>query len=525
MVLMKINPIELEVFKNRFRSICEEMGVTLCRSSFSPNIKERQDFSCAIFDSKGNLVAQAAHIPVHLGSMPLSVRAAIKAFRLRRGDVVILNDPYRGGTHLPDITLVQPVFLGKESRPSFFVANRAHHSDVGGQSPGSMPLAERLEEEGVVIPPTLFQKQGRLNKKWLKEFLQKVRTPVERRADLLAQQSANRIGEKRLRDLAASRGRKKILSAMAAYQDYEERITLQALREIPDGSYRFRDNLDDDGFGSGPIPIIAKIKIRRGRVLVDLSESAPQVRGPLNATLAITLSAVAYVFRCIVRELTGEDCLSLKTIGLKTKKGTVVDSRFPAPVAGGNVETSQRIVDVLLGALSQALPHRIPAASQGTMNNLAMGGVGFTYYETMGGGMGAGPLGDGESGIHSHMTNTLNTPIEAMENEIPLQITRYRFRKNSGGHGRFKGGDGLEREFHFLKPAHLSLLTDRRRTTPYGLHGGKPGKRGRNFLIHQGKKIPIPSKTELDVKPGDRLLIETPGGGGYGKAILLDRKG
>ena len=514
---MKLNPIELEVFKNRFRSICEEMGVTLCRSSFSPNIKERQDFSCAIFDPHGNLVAQAAHIPVHLGSMPLSVRAAIAAFKLQRGDAVVLNDPYSGGTHLPDITLVQPVFFHNGRKPVFYVANRAHHSDVGGQSPGSMPLADHLEQEGVVIRPTLFQKRGWLNEPWLKAFLKQVRSPAERRADLLAQQSANRIGIMRLQELIDAWGQRKILTAMLAYQAYEENITRKALKKIPDGTYRFEDYLDNDGISSSPITIATKIIIHRGRVIVDLRESAPQVKGPVNATFAITLSAVAYVFRCMVLELTGEDCLSLKPIMLKTKKGTVVDARYPAPVAGGNVETSQRIVDVLFGALAKTLPDLIPAASQGTMNNLALGGAGFTYYETIAGGMGAGPKGNGDNGIHTHMTNTLNTPIEALESELPLQITRYSLRKNSGGRGRFRGGDGLIREFHFLKPAHLSLLTDRRRFAPYGLKGGQAGMPGKNLLLRRGKIIPLPSKVELAVQKGDHLRLETPGGGGFGK--------
>lgn len=515
---VRINPIELEVFKNRFRSICEEMGAVLCRSSFSPNIKERQDFSCALFDREGNLVAQAAHIPVHLGSMPLSVRAALQAFALQKGDMVILNDPYFGGTHLPDITLVQPVFLGGEKTPTFFAANRAHHSDVGGQSPGSMPLATHLDKEGVIIPPTLFQKGGRRNEKWLRDFLSKVRNPRDRQADLLAQLSANLIGVKRLEELSRQAGKAKVLAAMRAYQRYEEKITRRALRRIPPGRYAFHDFLDDDGFGPHPVKIAAVIHVEKGRVTVDLSPSAPQVRGPLNATRAITLSAVAYVFRCVVLALTGEDCLSLRPIKLKTRTGTVVDSKYPAPVAGGNVETSQRIVDVLLGALAKALPQWIPAASQGTMNNVALGGKGFTYYETLAGGMGGRPTAPGEDAIHTHMTNTLNTPMEALESELPLQITAYRIRRNSGGGGRHRGGHGLVREYRFLTDTQLSLLTERRRFAPYGLKGGKPGKKGRNVLIRRGKKITLPGKVELRVEKDDRLRIETPGGGGFGKA-------
>lgn len=519
----KISPIELSVFKNRFTSICEEMGVALGRSSFSPNIKERHDFSCAIFDPHCRMVAQAAHIPVHLGSMPLSVQSAVKSFSLRPGDTVILNDPYRGGTHLPDITLVTPAFLGKSPRPVFYVANRAHHSDVGGQSPGSMPLALHLEAEGVVIPPTLFEEKGRMNLKFLKSFLTRIRTPRDRLADLLAQKSANLTGIARLEELVRHSGLTKTLAAMRAYQDYEDRITRLALRKIPPGRYSFFDFLDDDGIGREPIKIAVLLTVKPKGVVVDFTGSDLQIPGPLNATYAITLSAVAYVFRCLVVSLTGENCLSIKAIHLKTKKGTVVDALYPAPVAGGNVETSQRIVDVLLGALAKPLPEIIPAASQGTMNNVALGGKDFTYYETVAGGMGARPGADGENAIHTHMTNTLNTPIEALENDLPLQITRYQIRKNSGGGGRFSGGDGLIREYRILKRTHFSLLTERRKFAPYGLWGGKPGKSGRNWLYKfspgrdNPKKKKLPGKIEFTLKRGDRILLETPGGGGWGK--------
>lgn len=513
-----LNPVELSVFKNRFASICDEMGVTLCRSSFSPNIKERQDFSCAIFDAQGSLVAQAAHIPVHLGSMALSVQAALAVFKLQEKDSVILNDPYSGGTHLPDITLVEPVFLSSQASPTFFVANRAHHSDVGGQSPGSMPLSDHLEQEGVVIPPTRLTRRGRLNEKWLQGFLQQVRTPAERRADLLAQQAANQMGVRRLKELSETQGLKKTLQAMHDYQDYERRISLNALKKIPKGNYRFTDTLDDDGMGTQDIPISVHLKVLGHKLVVDLRDSADQVRGPVNATFAITLSAVAYVLRCLVYGLTGEDCASMKVIHLKTRPGTVVDAQFPAPVAGGNVETSQRIVDVLFGALAQALPQLIPAASQGTMNNLAVGSKDFTYYETMAGGVGAGPNGSGENAMHSHMTNTLNTPIEALETELPLRITRYQLRRGSGGKGRHRGGMGLIREYEFLKPAQASLLTERRQKQPYGLQGGEPGRPGQNYFIDaKGKTRKLPAKTELKLKAGEGLGMKTPGGGGWGR--------
>lgn len=522
--MKKFTPVALAVFKSRFAAVAEEMGAVLGRASFSPNIKERKDFSCALFDGAGRLVAQAAHIPVHLGSMPLSVRAALRRFRFRAGDAVILNDPYQGGTHLPDITVVSPVFLKPGSRPIGYVANRAHHADVGGQAPGSMPLAELLEDEGVVIPPTLLAMRGRINRPFLKTFLSQVRRPEEREADLLAQLSANHIGAERLRDLAVRESPARIKAAMREFRRYEARITRRALALIPKGTYEFSDWLDDDGFSPEPVKIGVRIRVRPGGVTVDFSPSAPQVRGPLNATFAITLSCVAYVFRCVVLALTGEDCLSLDPIRVITKKGSVVDARYPAPVAGGNVETSQRMVDALFGALAQALPRLIPAASQGTMNNVALGSANFGYYETLAGGMGARPESDGPSAVHSHMTNTLNTPIEALENELPLRITAYRIRKGSGGSGRQRGGEGLIREYEFLEPAHVSLLTERRKLSPYGLQGGSQARRGANWLLplpvkpsQKPRPRRLPGKVECEVGAGDRLRIETPGGAGFGR--------
>jgi N-methylhydantoinase B len=381
-----------------------------------------------------------------------------------------------------------------------------------------MPLSDHLEQEGVVIPPTRLTRRGRINERWLKGFLQQVRTPTERRADLLAQQAANRMGVQRLKELSQSHGIKKTLQAMHDYQDYERRITLNALKKIPKGTYRFTDTLDDDGLGARYIPITVHLKVMSHKMVVDLRESAKQVSGPVNATYAITLSAVAYVLRCLVFSLSGEDCAAMKVIDLKTRPGTVVDAQYPAPVAGGNVETSQRIVDVLLGALSQALPNLIPAASQGTMNNLAVGSKRFTYYETMAGGMGAGPHGPGENAMHSHMTNTLNTPIEALETELPLRITRYQLRPASGGKGRYRGGKGLIREYEFLEKAQASLLTERRRGAPYGLQGGGAGQRGQNYFIdRKGKTHKLPAKTELNLKAGEGLGMKTPGGGGWGR--------
>ncbi len=524
-----IDSIELEIFRNRFAAICEEMGADLGRSAFSPNIKERRDYSCALFDAQGLLVAQAAHIPVHLGSMPLSVRAALRKFRLRPGDTAILNDPYAGGTHLPDITLVTPVFLKKPDgklapKPAFYVANRAHHSDVGGIAPGSMSLASRLDEEGVVIPPTLLEKGGKPNPVFLKKFLRAVRRPRERLADLSAQLSANRCGMQRVRDLCREWGEKKISAGVLALRRYEEKITKLALRQLPRGRFSFEDFLDDDGFSGDPVRIAVTLQISSRQVTVDFSRSAQQTRGPVNAPLAVTLSALAYVFRCLVLAITGEDCLSLAPIRLKTRKGSVVDARYPAPVAGGNVETSQRLVDVLFGALARALPHKIPAASQGTMNNLAMGNENFTYYETLAGGIGGGPSGPGLSATHSHMTNTLNTPIEALENSFPLRLLTYRLRKDSGGRGKFRGGEGLVREYLFLEDTSVSLLGERRTRQPYGLRGGESGASGADWRGNaQPQKNPprlelkIPSKCERVFRAGETLRVETPGGGGWGK--------
>lgn len=504
------------------------MGADLGRSAFSPNIKERRDYSCALFDARGELIAQAAHIPVHLGSMPLSVKAALKKYRLKPGDTVILNDPYSGGTHLPDITLVAPVYLSSDRKlgkqAAFYVANRAHHSDVGGQSPGSMALAERLENEGVVIPPTLFEKGGKRQMRFMRDFLRQVRHPMERLADLEAQVSANRCGRRRLLDLISEYGVSKVGAALNANRIYEKKITRKALARIPRGTYRFVDYLDDDGFSPTPVRIALTLKVGSSGVMVDFSESAPQVAGPLNATYAITLSATAYAFRCLVLALTGEDCLSLADIHVVTRRGTVVDARYPAPVAGGNVETSQRLVDVLFGALAQALPELIPAASQGTMNNVAMGNESFSYYETLAGGIGAGPQGPGLSGTHSHMTNTLNTPIEALENALPLRVQGYRLRRDSGGLGRHRGGDGLVREYLFLEATQVSMLSERRVLRPYGLQGGAPGQVGANWLGNADpRKNPprilfkLPSKFERLFQAGESLRIETPGGGAFGK--------
>jgi N-methylhydantoinase B len=547
---MKPDPIRLEVYKNLFAAVAEEMGVVLRKASYSPNIKERRDYSCAIFDAQGEMIAQAAHIPVHLGSMPLSVRAAIENYHsqnesgvgnrsvgkgLNPGDSIILNDPYQGGTHLPDITLVTPVFVrGKnneisESGESFsptligFVASRAHHADVGGMTPGSMPIAREIYQEGLIIPPIKFYDRGQLNQAAWDLILANVRTPLERSGDLMAQIAANQRGSIRFQELVKRYGYDEISTYMDALLAYTERMTRHLLEEIPDGSYKFEDYLDDDGICSQPILISVTITIDGDNAIVDFSESAVQQKGSMNAVLAITLSAVYYVFRCLLGLDVPNNSGCLRPIQVIAPHGRVVNATSPAPVAGGNVETSQRIVDVLLGALAQAYPGRIPAASQGTMNNVTIGGwdeskgESFTYYETIGGGLGALSYANGLSAHHSHMTNTLNTPVEALEYAYPLKVLRYEIRKGSGGKGKFSGGDGIIRELETLVDAQVTLLTDRRRLSPYGLYGGSPGTAGENILIRGENVQSIPSKGTINLQKGDKLLILTPGGGGYGE--------
>ena len=518
---MKTNPILLEVFKNRFSSISEEMGVTLQRTAFSPNIKERRDFSCAVFNSDGDMIAQAAHIPVHLGSMPLSVKSAIESVRFRDGDMVILNDPFKGGSHLPDITIVAPVFSDGKT-PAFYVANRAHHADVGGMTSGSMPLSTSIFQEGIIIPPIRICEGGKIDNKMMKFFLNNVRTPVEREGDFAAQIMANITGVRRTGELIEKYGHEPVRFYAENLMDYAERITRKTIEKIPDGSYAFEDFMDDDGVGNERIGIKVLLTVKGDEVIVDFRDSHEQVKGSVNAVYAITLSAVLYVFRALITEDIPTNAGCLRPMTILTKKGSIVDANFPAAVAGGNVETSQRIVDVVLGALFQALPDIIPAASQGTMNNITIGGLDerngqpFAYYETLGGGMGATSGSHGESAVHSHMTNTLNTPIEALEYSYPFLVTEYSIRRGSGGEGRFKGGDGISREIRLMSDAEVTVLSERRKIPPYGQGGGKPGMVGKNLVIKDGVVSKRPGKFYDQLKKGDTVRIETPGGGGYG---------
>ena len=517
---MPVDAISLEVFRNLFASVAEEMGVALQRASFSPNIKERLDFSCAVFDAQARLVAQAAHIPVHLGSMPASVEHAVRAFEsLQEGDVIVLNDPYRGGTHLPDITMVSPVFAG--GTLAYFVASRAHHADVGGMTPGSLPLSTELYQEGVIIPPLKLVYSGWINDGALALITANSRSPDERLGDLEAQLAAHRVGASRLLDLMIAHGVETVAEHAAALQDYSRRMTEAVIEAIPDGVYTFSDALEGDGQAEFDIPICAAVTVSGRHMTVDFSGSAPQVAGNLNAVEAVVRSAVWYCVRLLAQDDVPVNDGCFQPVTVITPPRSLLNPAFPAAVAVGNTETSQRIVDVVLGALAQALPGRIPAASQGTMNNFTFGGVDAdgrqcVYYETIGGGHGGGPLGDGISGRHSHMTNTRNTPVEALEHALPVRVLEYSLRDGSGGAGRSRGGDGVRRVFEFLAPAVITLNTERRRRAPYGLAGGAPGQPGRNTLLRSGVERVIGGKHTARVEAGDLVIIETPGGGGWG---------
>ena len=522
-----VDPISLEVFKNLFISVSEEMGVALQRTAYSPNIKERRDFSCALFDPQGRMVAQAAHVPVHLGAMPASVKAAIDSFTgsLRPGDVVILNDPYLGGTHLPDITLVAPVYVTEDGERYLagFVSNRGHHADVGGMTPGSLPLSTELYQEGTIIPPLKLARGGRLNREVVQLICRNSRTPDERKGDLAAQFASIRVGERRLKEIVARYNLETTLEHMEALLDYSERLTRAAISRIPDGSYHYMDYMDDDGLTDQPVPIAVTITIDGDEMAVDFTGTSPERPGCINAPLAVTVSAVLYMVHCIVGMEVPPSQGCLRPVSIIAPRASLINPEPQRGVAGGNVETSQRVTDVLLAAMSQALPELIPAASQGSMNNLLIGGHDlardkpFVYYETIAGGMGARPTKDGVSGIHTHMTNTMNTPIEALEFVYPLRLQRYALRSGSGGDGKFTGGDGLVRDVEFLARARVTILSERRRFAPYGLHGGHHGERGENVLFRGGyEEVKLSGKEVLDVEPGDVLSIRTPGGGGWG---------
>ena len=527
MIPVASDPIELTIFQCAVHSIAEEMGAALRRTALSPNIKERRDYSCAVFDGLGNVIAMGDHMPVHLGSMPMSVAAAIAAIRLGPGDIAILNDPYAGGTHLPDITMVLPVFLSGGSAPTFYVSNRAHHADVGGRFAGSMGPAEEIFQEGIRIPPVRIVRGGKVDREMLDLILLNVRTPREREGDLDAQIGACRVGEQRIQQLAEKYGARRLQSLIDDLLDYSERLVRAELRTMPAGEFSAEDWMDGDGVTDEPRKIAVQLRLDpvAGAMQVDFAGSSPQVTGSVNAVRAITLSACFYVLRCLLAEDAPATAGVLRPLTLETPAKSIVDAVPPAAVAGGNVETSQRIVDVLLRALAQAIPDRVPAASAGTMSNLTIGGVdprtgeAFTYYETAAGGMGARRGLDGISGVQTHMTNSLNTPIEALEYAYPFRVRRYGYRYGSGGEGKFCGGDGLIREIELLTDAQMTLLAERRKFRPWGLQGGEDGAAGAAWVAKAGSKEQkeLPGKCSERLAKGDVLRIETPGGGGWGK--------
>ena len=520
---MRVDPIRLEIFKNLFHSVAEEMGAALRRSAFSPNIKERRDYSCAVFDADGEVLAMGDHMPVHLGSMPKSVEAALEAVKLGPGDVALLNDPYAGGTHLPDLTMVMPVFAPGSRRPLFYVANRAHHADIGGAHAGSMGLSREIFEEGLRLPPVKIMEKGSVVRDVLAILLANVRTPREREGDLSAQIASCRIGERRLVALAGKYGRAEVAAYGRHLLDYSARMMAATIAAIPDGVYRAEDFLDNDGVTLAPVRIAVAIHIRGKNVQVDFTGSAPQCAGSVNAVAAITESAVFYVFRCLLDEQVPATSGLMRSIRVIAPAGTVVNALAPAAVAAGNVETSQRIVDTLLRALSGATPSRIPAASQGTMNNFSFGGgdprrggAPFAYYETIAGGTGAAKGHAGNSGIHSHMTNTLNTPTEVLEHVYPVRVRRFALRRGSGGSGEFPGGEGIVRELEMLADVQAAILSDRRTLRPYGLMGGTSAESGKDEISIHGKTRRLPSKCTFGAPAGSVIRIETPGGGGWG---------
>jgi N-methylhydantoinase B len=529
------DPIELEIFKHLYHSIAEEMGAALRRTAFSPNIKERRDYSCALFDAEGEVIAMGDHMPVHLGSMPMSVRAAISSCEMFPGDVAMLNDPFRGGTHLPDITLVAPVYIKKQrhSIPDFYVASRAHHADVGGAFAGSMGLCRDIYQEGFRIPPVKIVRAGVMQADVLALLLNNVRTPEEREGDLGAQIAACHTGAERLREVCARYGIDRAKRTAKDLLEYSEELMRAFLLRVPPGKYRAEDFLDNDGITGQPIRITVTLTIpkqlpshsrkRSQFITVDFTGSDPQVEGSVNAVEAITCSACFYVFRCLLEDDVPATAGLMRPIRIIAPEGTIVNARPPAAVAGGNVETSQRIVDVLLRALSQAIPDRIPAPASGTMNNLTIGGIDprtgrpFAYYETIAGGMGARPTKPGVSGVHTHMTNSLNTPAEALEYAYPLRVRRYSLRPGSGGTGKHPGGDGIVREIEVLTDCEVTLLSERRVLAPWGLNGGGDGALGKTTVIrNDGSTETMPGKFSTRLRPGDRIRIESPGGGGWG---------
>jgi N-methylhydantoinase B len=510
-----IDPVTLEVARNQLASVAEEMGTVLRRTSFSPNIKERADCSAALFTPAGEMLAQAEHIPVHLGAMPASVAAVLERFEPEPGVQYAVNDPFAGGTHLNDLTLVRPVFV--DGGHVGWVGNRAHHADVGGEAPGSMPAhAVRLDQEGHIVSPMRCARDGEWIDEFLQPFLAATRTPWERRGDLAAQMGANEVAARRLQDLVAAEGSDGFAAVSVALLDYGARRMHAALAALPDGVYRFEDWME---WGEEDVPIRVAVEVHGDSLRADFGGTHSQIPANFNAPEAVTRSCLYYAVRVATDPTIPANGGCYRMIDLVTEPGSLVSARSPAAVAAGNVETSQRIADVILGALAQAAPDRVPAASQGTMNNCLIGNDRFAYYETVAGGQGARPGRDGQSGIQTGMTNTKNTPRESIESHYPFRILRTTLRRDSGGVGRFRGGEGIVREIAFDEAATVSLMGERRRHRPWGLAGGEPGAPGEDWLIRaDGSEERLPGKTTIEVEAGDRLRILTPGGGGWGSA-------
>jgi N-methylhydantoinase B len=521
-----VDPVTLEVVRNAAAAVCEEMNATLVRTSYSPNIKERKDCSCALFDADGALVAQAENLPVHLGAMPFSVAAALESFppeTLSPGDAVLLNDPYEGGAHLPDLTLVTPVFV--EGELVALSANRAHHADVGGATAGSVGAdSTEIYQEGLRIPPVKLRAGGEPNDAVYDLIERNVRTPEERRGDLRAQVAANETGADRVRELVGRYGTDTYRASLSAIQAYSERRIRAELDAFPDGEYRFEDVLDGDGRGATDLPIVATVTVEGDSVSIDYAGSADQTAGPVNAVLAVTVSATYYAVRAVTDPDIPPNAGCYRPIAVDAPSGSIVNPGPPAAVVGGNLETSQRVTDAVLGAFAEAVPARAAAAGQGTMNNVTFGGTDddgdpFAFYETQAGGFGAHADGDGMDAVHVHMSNTLNTPAEVLETAYPLRVRRYALRPDTGGAGRHRGGLGLRRDIEVLTDATCSLLADRQRNAPYGLAGGGTGAKGETYLLAGGEdadREPIAGKSTHDLEAGDVISLRTPGGGGYG---------
>ncbi|MCB9887618.1 MAG: hydantoinase B/oxoprolinase family protein [Planctomycetes bacterium] len=519
----RIDPVQLEVFHHLVSAFCEEAGARLQRSAASPNIRERRDYSVAMFDREARLVAQAAHIPVHLGSARDAVTAVQRAHPdLERGDVIVLNDPYAGGTHLPDVTMVRPVFVGRGARPEWFLVNRAHHADIGGSVPGSMAIVADLLAEGLILPPVRLRRRGELQRDLLAVFARNVRGAGERRLDLTAQEASLLQFEQRLQQFVAESSLPAVRRTQEALFDYTERAAAAVVRGLRRGRFSAEDELEDDGLGSGPLRVALDLTVRADRLVFDWTRCCDQAKGGVNCNPGIALAAAVYVLRCLCPDRLPTNDGLFRLVQLRTRRGSLVDPIDPAPVAGGNVETSQRLVDVAFAALGRSAPQLVPAASAGTMSNLSLGGVdrrgaAFASYETLPGGAGATATTPGLAAVQTHMTNTRNTPIEELEHRYPLRVRELAVRRGSGGRGRQRGGDGLRKVVEALQPLTVAFLGERHRHGPPGAAGGGAGAPGSLAKVRGGRRQALPAKTTFPLAPGERVEVQTPGGGGHGR--------